>query len=239
MLEWPFFEHRHRDFAAWRASRCPRSRGPTSTSVPRVRPRGWRTAGWRTRVARAARRAHALPRARDPRAPRRARGLRVRHAGARRRADHAVRRRRAARRATCRPSRRARRSRRSRCPSPTPARTSPAMATTAAGNRITGVKTWISNGGIADFYAVFARAPEGISAYVVDAEHVEVVERIDVIAPHPLATLRLRRRARRRRSARPGRACGSRSARSTSSARPSAPRRSGSRGGRWTRRSRA
>jgi acyl-CoA dehydrogenase len=65
-----------------------------------------------------------------------------------------------------------------------------AMRTTARGDRVTGTKTWISNGGIADFYTVFARAPEGISAYVVDAEHVEVVERIDVIAPHPLATLR-------------------------------------------------
>lgn len=65
-----------------------------------------------------------------------------------------------------------------------------AMTTTARDGRVSGVKTWISNGGIADFYTVFARAPEGISAYVVDAEHVEVVERIDVIAPHPLATLR-------------------------------------------------
>jgi len=65
-----------------------------------------------------------------------------------------------------------------------------ALRTVAEGNRITGVKTWISNGGIADFYTVFARAPEGISAYVVDAEDVSVEERIDVIAPHPLATLR-------------------------------------------------
>lgn len=65
-----------------------------------------------------------------------------------------------------------------------------AMTSTARDGRVSGVKTWISNGGIADFYTVFARAPEGISAYVVDAEHVEVVERIDVIAPHPLATLR-------------------------------------------------
>ena len=65
-----------------------------------------------------------------------------------------------------------------------------AMTTVADGDRVTGVKTWISNGGIADFYTVFARAPEGISAYVVDASEVEVVERIDVIAPHPLATLR-------------------------------------------------
>jgi acyl-CoA dehydrogenase len=65
-----------------------------------------------------------------------------------------------------------------------------AMTTTAEGGRISGVKTWISNGGIADFYTVFARAPEGISAYVVEASEVEVVERLDVIAPHPLATLR-------------------------------------------------
>ena len=64
-----------------------------------------------------------------------------------------------------------------------------AMSTSAEGNRLTGVKTWISNGGIADFYTVFARAPEGISAYVVEASEVEVAERIDVIAPHPLARL--------------------------------------------------
>jgi acyl-CoA dehydrogenase len=64
-----------------------------------------------------------------------------------------------------------------------------AMTTTARDDRITGTKTWISNGGIADFYTVFARAPEGITAYVVDAEHVEIAERIDVIAPHPLARI--------------------------------------------------
>jgi acyl-CoA dehydrogenase len=64
-----------------------------------------------------------------------------------------------------------------------------AMKTTAQDGRITGTKTWISNGGIADFYTVFARAPEGITAYVVDAEDVEITERIDVMAPHPLATL--------------------------------------------------
>ncbi|MFM8681762.1 MAG: acyl-CoA dehydrogenase family protein [Alphaproteobacteria bacterium] len=62
-----------------------------------------------------------------------------------------------------------------------------------------GEKTWISNGGIADFYVVFARSGEapgarGISAFVVDAgtPGLEVAERIDVIAPHPLARLRLR-----------------------------------------------
>ncbi len=62
-----------------------------------------------------------------------------------------------------------------------------------------GEKTWISNGGIADFYVVFARSGEapgarGISAFVVDAATpgLEVAERIDVIAPHPLARLRFR-----------------------------------------------
>jgi alkylation response protein AidB-like acyl-CoA dehydrogenase len=60
-----------------------------------------------------------------------------------------------------------------------------------------GEKTWISNGGIADFYVVFARTGElpgarGISAFIVDAgtPGLEIAERIDVIAPHPLARLR-------------------------------------------------
>jgi acyl-CoA dehydrogenase len=62
---------------------------------------------------------------------------------------------------------------------------------------IDGEKTWISNGGIADFYCVFARTGEGpgtrgISAFVVPADTpgLEVAERIEVIAPHPLARLR-------------------------------------------------
>ena len=55
-----------------------------------------------------------------------------------------------------------------------------------------GCKTWISNGGIADFYVVFAKADEGISAFVVDATELDASERIDVVAPHPMATLRLR-----------------------------------------------
>ena len=62
--------------------------------------------------------------------------------------------------------------------------------------RIDGIKTWISNGGIADHYIVFARSGEapgakGLSAFVVDAATpgLRVAERIEVIAPHPLATL--------------------------------------------------
>jgi acyl-CoA dehydrogenase len=66
-----------------------------------------------------------------------------------------------------------------------------------------GEKTWISNGGIADFYVVFARTGEpgaptakrgskGISAFIVDADRpgFSIAERIDVIAPHPLARLK-------------------------------------------------
>ena len=60
-----------------------------------------------------------------------------------------------------------------------------------------GEKTWVSNGGIADFYVVFARTGEapgsrGITAFVVGAETpgFTIAERIEVIAPHPLARLR-------------------------------------------------
>ena len=62
---------------------------------------------------------------------------------------------------------------------------------------INGEKTWISNGGIADFYVLFARTGEapgarGISAFIVEAgtPGFEIAERINVIAPHPLARLR-------------------------------------------------
>ncbi|MES2071801.1 MAG: acyl-CoA dehydrogenase family protein [Pseudomonadota bacterium] len=62
---------------------------------------------------------------------------------------------------------------------------------------LNGEKTWISNGGIADFYVLFARTGEapgarGISAFIVDAATpgLEIAERINVIAPHPLARLK-------------------------------------------------
>ncbi len=72
------------------------------------------------------------------------------------------------------------------------------------GYSLQGEKTWISNGGIADFYCVFARtgtqehradgtaSAEGISAFVVDAETagLSISKRIDTVSPHPLATLR-------------------------------------------------
>ena len=74
------------------------------------------------------------------------------------------------------------------------------LATTAAldgdGWVVNGEKTWISNGGIADIYTVFARTGEGpgakgLSCFLVpaDTEGLTVEERIDVIAPHPLARL--------------------------------------------------
>jgi acyl-CoA dehydrogenase len=63
--------------------------------------------------------------------------------------------------------------------------------------RLDGTKTWISNGGIADHYVVFARTGEapgakGLTAFVVDADApgLSVAERLEVIAPHPLATMR-------------------------------------------------
>ncbi|MGB3536751.1 MAG: acyl-CoA dehydrogenase family protein [Mesorhizobium sp.] len=65
---------------------------------------------------------------------------------------------------------------------------------------LSGEKTWISNGGIADFYVVFARTGEapgakGLSAFLVpaDATGLAITERLEVIAPHPLARLSFER----------------------------------------------
>jgi len=62
---------------------------------------------------------------------------------------------------------------------------------------LSGEKTWISNGGIADVYTVFARTGEGpgakgLSAFLVPADTpgLEIAERLEVTAPHPLARLR-------------------------------------------------
>jgi acyl-CoA dehydrogenase len=79
------------------------------------------------------------------------------------------------------------------------------VAATAANARrvpggyvIDGEKTWISNGGIADIYVLFARTGEapgarGLSAFLLpaDASGLTVVEQLETIAPHPLARLRL------------------------------------------------
>jgi acyl-CoA dehydrogenase len=68
---------------------------------------------------------------------------------------------------------------------------------TSGGWRLTGEKTWISNGGIADFYCVFAKTDpgagsRGITAFIVDAATpgLDTSDHIEVMAPHPLATLR-------------------------------------------------
>jgi acyl-CoA dehydrogenase len=68
------------------------------------------------------------------------------------------------------------------------------------GYEISGTKTWISNGGIADFYVVFAKTEaklgtRGISAFVVDADTagLDTSAHIEVMAPHPLATLQFDR----------------------------------------------
>ncbi len=68
------------------------------------------------------------------------------------------------------------------------------------GWRLDGEKTWVSNGGIADFYVVFARCEEmkstrdrtGIAAFIVDAATpgLSIIERIITLSPHPLARLR-------------------------------------------------
>lgn len=76
-----------------------------------------------------------------------------------------------------------------------------AISTTATatknGWRLDGRKTWISNGGIADFYCVFARSKadssgaKGITAFLVpsDTKGLRIAERIETVSPHPLATL--------------------------------------------------
>jgi alkylation response protein AidB-like acyl-CoA dehydrogenase len=71
---------------------------------------------------------------------------------------------------------------------------------TAGGWVLDGSKTYISNGGIADFYVVIARdgdrpGARGLSAFIVDRESagLDDSERIEVIAPHPLATVALTR----------------------------------------------
>ena len=67
-----------------------------------------------------------------------------------------------------------------------------------AGYVLNGSKSWISNGGIADFYLLFAKTEpaagtRGISAFIVDADTpgLDASEKIHLMAPHPLATLRL------------------------------------------------
>ncbi len=78
------------------------------------------------------------------------------------------------------------------------AATSTTATRTPDGWRLNGEKTWISNGGIADVYVIFARTGEaagakGLSAFLMpaNAAGLQVAERLSVIAPHPLARLTL------------------------------------------------
>ena len=86
-----------------------------------------------------------------------------------------------------------------------PASGSDVAATATSANRaqggwvLNGEKTWISNGGIADLYVIFARTGEapgarGLSAFLMPADvaGLSIEERLEVIAPHPLARLALR-----------------------------------------------
>ena len=199
MLEWPFFEDRHREFAAF-ARRAPagRGRGATSTRAAAAFVRALARDGWlehasasRSTCARSASRARRSPATTaladfafamqglgsgpislfgtdEQRA-------RVPAGGRRRREDRGVRAV-GARRGLGRGG------------------DDHDRATATA---LTGTKTWISNGGIADFYTVFARAPEGISAYIVEADgrRDRRAHRRDRAAPAGHA--RVRRRARR------------------------------------------
>jgi len=71
-----------------------------------------------------------------------------------------------------------------------------AMQTTleevSSGFRLSGEKMWVSNGGIANHYTVVARDQERYTAIAIksDTSGLNVVERIDTIAPHPMAKLR-------------------------------------------------
>jgi acyl-CoA dehydrogenase len=72
-----------------------------------------------------------------------------------------------------------------------------AMPDSGGAYRINGEKTFISNGGIADQYVVFARTGEapgarGLSAFMIEKDNpgLTTVERIETIAPHPLARLK-------------------------------------------------
>ena len=223
-LAWPFFEQRHRVLAerieAWAAQISPIDHADTDAACRDARaPHGsaglFALRGARSGAAR--RRSLALPHARNPRPPCRARGLRVRHAGPRHRRDHLVRQRGAARRypaggprrARARRIRAVRAGRRIGC-----GRDDHHGARRDAGWLLDGEKTWISNGGIAAHYVVFARTAgaegtRGISAFAVpaDAAGLTIAERIETIAPHPLATLRFDRcRLPARRLARAARA---------------------------------
>lgn len=64
-----------------------------------------------------------------------------------------------------------------------------AMKTTAAGGRLRGEKTFISNAGIAGVYVAFAKVDGRVTAFIVDGAHVRLVRALETAAPHPIGTI--------------------------------------------------
>ena len=268
ILDWPFFDDAtaswRRELDAWAARATARRRprhGCRRRSAARLvraagrgrlaAPRGGRRGA--RRRERSDRHARDLPAARDAGLPRRPGRFRLRHAGPGHGRDHAGRHAGSSAHASCRAWRAARRSRPSRCPSPTPAPTSRRCSCSARATAthyvLDGEKTWISNGGIADFYVRVRAHRRGAGR----ARHLGLhrrcrhaglrrrrAHRRDRAAPAGAAALRrLPRAAQPAASARRARASRSRCARSTCSAPRWRPPRWASRGARWTRRLRA
>ena len=202
-LAWPFFDEAHgkltRDLDDWARANVEETHGDVDAEC-RALVRGARRSGlaspcgrrprlWRRE--RSDRHARDLPHPRDPGAPVRPRRFRLRDAGPGLRRDQHRRLAKPRSVAISRSSRAAKRLPPSRFPSPKPARMwrRCACAARAEGDAyvLDGEKTWISNGGIADVYVVFARTGEapgarGISAFIVEATTpgFEIAERIEV-----------------------------------------------------------
>ena len=262
-LAWPFFDDRHRRFAEalsrWADAKLPSLPHDDVDAACRALVKALGEAGWLKAVvpagawrpASGARRAHALPRPRDPGLPRRPRRFRLRHAGARHRPDHAVRHRGAEARAICRRCATARRSPPSRCRS---RRRAPTSRRWPPRRRPTARPCPARRREDLDLERRHRRPLRRLRAHRRGAGRARAVglrrrcrhagaddrraHRGDRAASAGDARVRrLPRAARRNGSASPARASRSRWRRSTCSARRSAPRRSALRAARWTRRS--
>jgi acyl-CoA dehydrogenase len=210
-LDWPFFDERHRGFAreldAWAASHVPHEHGPDVDAECRALVRSLGAAGW---LKHAVGGAHGAAPVIDTRAICLARETLARHSGL---ADFAFAMQGLGSGAISLQGTPAQQERYLSRVARGEAIAAFALSEPDAGSDvgamqcggriegdhvvIDGDKTWISNGGIADFYVVFVRTGEaagtrGISAFIVDAPTpgLEIARRIAVIAPHPLAQLR-------------------------------------------------
>jgi acyl-CoA dehydrogenase len=210
-LDWPFFEERHRAFArdidAWAAAHVPHEHGRNVDAECRALVRSLGTAGW---LRHAVAGSHGAAPAIETRAICLARETLARHGGL---ADFAFAMQGLGSGAISLQGTTAQRERYLPRVARGDAIAAFALSEPDAGSDvgamqcsgrmagdhavIDGEKTWISNGGIADFYVVFVRTGEapgarGISAFIVDADTpgLEIAKRIAVIAPHPLAQLR-------------------------------------------------